>query len=278
MADTVDTAFVPAFQNVIVGLYAEDPDQLQSTVRLRTGVVGKTDHWERLGGVKLVPVTSRHQTTPHTEMVHSRRRAQMADRAGSELLDQLDEVKMMIDPRNEYTQNLVRAYRVFIAETLVDSLNAAAAEVLPAGSTVDLAGESRELKESGSALYFAFALALIFVFMVLAAQFESLLHPFTVMLAVPLAVTGALAALWLAGSTLNVYSQVGMILLIGLVTKNSILLVTYAKDLRERGRDPTAAMVEAGRIRLRPILMTSVATIMGALPIALGLGAGAGSR
>src|SRR3989338_1762242 len=126
MADTVDTAFIPAFQNVIVGLYAEYPDQLQSTVRLRTGVVGKTDNWERLGGVKFVPVTSRHQTTPHTEMTHSRRRAQMADRAGAEYLDQLDQVKMMIDPRNEYTQNLVRAYRVFIAETLVDALNAAA--------------------------------------------------------------------------------------------------------------------------------------------------------
>ncbi|MGH2831111.1 MAG: efflux RND transporter permease subunit, partial [Actinomycetota bacterium] len=84
--------------------------------------------------------------------------------------------------------------------------------------------------------------------------------------------------LWVAGSTLNVYSQVGMILLIGLVTKNSILLVTYANDLRERGQDPVAAMREAGRIRLRPILMTSVATVFGALPIALGLGAGAGSR
>jgi len=129
MADTIDTAFIPAFQNLIVSLYAEDPEGIQSTVRLRTGVVGKTDNWERLGGVKLVPVTSRHQKTPHTEMTHSRRRAVMADGAGSELLDQLDEVKMMIDPRNEYTQNLVRAYRVFIAETLVDSLNAAATVV-----------------------------------------------------------------------------------------------------------------------------------------------------
>jgi HAE1 family hydrophobic/amphiphilic exporter-1/multidrug efflux pump len=143
---------------------------------------------------------------------------------------------------------------------------------------VELAGESREFRESGSALYFAFAIALVFVFMVLASQFESLVHPFTVLLAVPLAVTGALGALWLADSTLNVYSQVGMILLIGLVTKNSILLVTYAKDLRERGYDALAAMREAGRIRLRPILMTSVASIFGALPIALGLGAGAGSR
>jgi multidrug efflux pump len=143
---------------------------------------------------------------------------------------------------------------------------------------VDLAGESREFRESGGTLYFAFLLALVFVFMVLAAQFESLLHPFTVLLAVPLAVTGALGALWVTGSTLNVYSQVAMILLIGLVSKNSILLVTYANDLRERGEDPVAAMREAGRIRLRPILMTSVAAVFGALPIALGLGAGAGSR
>ncbi len=160
----------------------------------------------------------------------------------------------------------------------LDSLNAAAAKVLPAGSTVDLAGESRELKESGGVLYFAFALALIFVFMVLAAQYESLLHPFTVLLAVPLAVTGALAALWVTGSTLNVYSQIAMILLIGLVSKNSILLVTYANQLRLEGHDAVSAMREAGRIRLRPILMTSVAAIFGALPIALGVGAGAGSR
>ena len=118
--------------------------------------------------------------------------------------------------------------------------------MLPAGSTVELAGESREFRESGSALYFAFALALIFVFMVLAAQFESLLHPFTVLLAVPLAVTGALAALWLAGSTLNVYSQVGMILLIGLVSKNSILLVTYANDLRAQGHDALVGDARGG--------------------------------
>jgi multidrug efflux pump len=200
-------------------------------------------------------------------------------------LDAVTRVEERVGPRQLNHYNRVRSFTLsasmapgFTLGQALDSLNAAAREVLPAGSTVDLAGESRELRESGSALYFAFALALVFVFMVLAAQYESLLHPFTVMLAVPLAVTGGLAALWVVGSTLNVYSQVGMILLIGLVTKNSILLVTYAKDLRESGRDPLAAMVEAGRIRLRPILMTSVATIMGALPIALGLGAGAGSR
>jgi multidrug efflux pump len=160
----------------------------------------------------------------------------------------------------------------------IDSLRAVSAEVLPAGSVIDLAGESRELEEGGNALYFAFILALIFVYMVLAAQFESLLHPFTVLLAVPLAVAGALFALKLAGSTMNVYSQVGMVLLIGLVSKNSILLVTYANDLRARGTEALEAIREAGRIRLRPILMTSVAAIFGALPIALGLGAGAASR
>ncbi len=160
----------------------------------------------------------------------------------------------------------------------IDSLNAAADAVLPPGASVALAGESRELEESGSALWFAFGLALVAVFLVLAAQFESLLHPFTVLLSVPLAATGALGTLLLTGSTLNLYSQIGMVLLIGIVTKNSILLVEYANQLRAKGLEPTAAMLEAGRIRLRPILMTSVATIMALMPIAFGLGAGAESR
>jgi multidrug efflux pump len=200
-------------------------------------------------------------------------------------LDAVTRIEERIGPRQLNHHNRVRSFTLsasmapgFTLGQALDSLNAVAAEVLPAGSTVELAGESREFSESGSALYFAFGLALVFVFMVLAAQFESLLHPFTVLLAVPLAVTGALAGLWLTGSTLNVYSQIAMILLIGLVTKNSILLVTYANDLRAKGHDALTAMREAGRIRLRPILMTSVASICGAMPIALGLGAGAGSR
>jgi multidrug efflux pump len=150
--------------------------------------------------------------------------------------------------------------------------------VLPPGSSIALAGESRELEESGNALYFAFLLALVVVFMVLAAQFESLIHPFTVILAVPLAVTGALVTLLLLGSTLNLFSQIGMILLIGLVTKNSILLVEYANQLKGAGVSAIEAMSRSAAIRLRPIVMTSVATIMGAMPIALGLGAGSASR
>jgi multidrug efflux pump len=166
----------------------------------------------------------------------------------------------------------------------LDSLDAVARQLLPAGTTTALAGESREYKESGSAIYFAFVIALIVVFMVLASQFESLLHPWTVLLAVPLAVTGALATLKFAavihrsGATMNLYSQIGMILLIGLVSKNSILLVEYTNQLREKGLDTVAAVLEAGRIRLRPILMTSVATIMGAVPVAWGVGAGSAAR
>jgi multidrug efflux pump len=160
----------------------------------------------------------------------------------------------------------------------LDSLNAVASELLPKGGSTALAGEMREFAESGTALYFAFFLALLVVYMVLAAQFESLVHPFTVLLAVPLAVTGALVTLFLTGATLNLYSQIGMILLIGLASKNSILLVEYANQLRERGLGLLEATLEAGRVRLRPILMTAFATIFGALPIALGLSAGSESR
>src|SRR5256886_4723761 len=171
----------------------------------------------------------------------------------------------------------------------LDSLDAVARQVLPPGTTTALAGESREYKESGSAIYFAFIIALIVVFMVLASQFESLVHPLTVLLAVPLAVTGALATLKVvalltptligrllnfSGATMNLYSQIGMILLIGLVSKNSILLVEYTNQLREKGLDTVAAVLEAGRIPVRPLLMTSVATLTGAVPVAWGGGAG----
>jgi multidrug efflux pump len=200
-------------------------------------------------------------------------------------LEALASVKEGVGPRELNHFNRVRSATItaglapgFTLGEALDSLNRIASEVLPKGSSTALAGESRELEESGSSLYFAFLLALLVVFMVLASQFESLVHPFTVLLAVPLAVTGALFTLKIAGSTLNLYSQIGMILLIGLVTKNSILLVEYVNQLRERGLSTVDAALEAGRIRLRPILMTSVATIMGAVPIAFGLGAGSISR
>ncbi|HEV8509254.1 MAG TPA: efflux RND transporter permease subunit [Gemmatimonadales bacterium] len=196
-----------------------------------------------------------------------------------------------VGPQSLLHYNRVRSFTLsgdvippFTLGDAADSLKAAAAQVLPPGSTTAYAGELREFSESGSSLMFVFILALVVVFMVLASQFESLLHPFTVLLAVPLAVTGALLLLWIVarlgspGGTINLYSQIGMILLIGLVTKNSILLVEYANQLKERGLSTIDAMLESGRIRLRPILMTSVCTIMGAIPIAYGLGAGSTSR
>lgn len=200
-------------------------------------------------------------------------------------LSAVTRVEEGISPKQLNHYNRIAAFTLsaglapgFTLGEALDSLNRLAKEVLPKGSTTALAGESRELEESGGSLYFAFGLALLVVFMVLASQFESLVHPFTVLLAVPLAVAGALAVLWVAGSTLNLYSQIGMVLLIGLVTKNSILLVEYANQLREKGKTAFEAMQEAGRIRLRPILMTSVATITSAVPVALGLGAGSISR
>jgi len=200
-------------------------------------------------------------------------------------LEQLAQVKEGVGPRQLSHYMRVRSAQLsaglapgFTLGEALDSLERIAGEVLPAGSTIALTGESRELRESGSSLYFAFLLALIVVFMVLASQFESVVHPFTVLMAVPLAVTGALFTLWIAGSSINLYSQIGMILLIGLVTKNSILLVEYTNQLREKGLETTAALLEAGRVRLRPILMTSVAVVMGAIPIALALGAGSISR
>jgi multidrug efflux pump len=123
-----------------------------------------------------------------------------------------------------------------------------------------------------------FLLAIIFIYLVLSAQFESFVHPFTILLSVPLAVFGALFTLYVFGESLNIYSQIGLIMLIGLVTKNGILIVEFANQQRVKGLSINDAVREAATIRLRPILMTSLATIFGILPIAIGLGAGAESR
>jgi multidrug efflux pump len=293
-------ATIPGLLNVDTDLRVTKPEIVISLDRDRAEDLGvpardvATTLQTLLGGRDVSRFTSDNKLYDVILRLDPAERATPSDIRGLEVrgtggqlvpLDAVTQVDERIGPRQLNHFNRVGAFTLsaslapgFTLGAALDSLDAAAAEVLPAGSTIELAGESREFRESGGALYFAFGLALIFVFMVLAAQFESLVHPFTVMLAVPLAVTGALLALWLVGSTLNVYSQIAMILLIGLVSKNSILLVTYANDLRLQGRTALEAMREAGRIRLRPILMTSVAAVFGALPIALGLGAGAGSR
>jgi multidrug efflux pump subunit AcrB len=132
--------------------------------------------------------------------------------------------------------------------------------------------------ESSSNISFAFILGLILIYLILAAQFESFREPFIIMLTVPLAMAGALLSLWVFGMTLNIFSEIGMIMLVGLVTKNGILIVEFANQKRAAGLEKFEATLEASSARLRPILMTSLATIFGALPIALGLGAGAESR
>jgi multidrug efflux pump len=173
------------------------------------------------------------------------------------------------------TANLVPG--VSLGQAL-DDLDHIVATSLPPGVKHEYAGQSLEYKTSSSSLYFMFLLAIVFIYLVLAAQFESFVHPFTILLAVPLAVFGALLALFIFRESLNIYSQIGLIMLIGLVTKNSILIVEFSNQLRARGESVTEAVIHAATIRLRPILMTSFATIFGVLPIAIGLGAGAESR
>ena len=151
-------------------------------------------------------------------------------------------------------------------------------EIIKPGMRTAYAGESKTFRESNRNLYVTFALALAVIFLVLAAQFESFRHPWTILLAVPPALSGAVLSLVTIDGTLSIYSQIGMVILIGLVTKNSILIVEFANQLRERGLDVTQAVIEAATLRLRPILMTTCATILGALPLALATGAGAAGR
>jgi len=157
-------------------------------------------------------------------------------------------------------------------------LEKSAQEVVGQSGRTELDGQSREFRESGQQLLMIFLLALAFIYLVLSAQFESFVGPFVIMLTVPLGVIGALAALHFTGGTLNVYSKAGLVMLIGLVTKNGILIVEFANQLREKGKDRLEAVIEASALRLRPILMTSLATVLGALPLATAIGPGAESR
>ncbi len=157
-------------------------------------------------------------------------------------------------------------------------MQAAANKVLPATAQTDYAGQSREFRESATGLYFVFVLALAFIYLVLAAQFESFIDPFVIMLTVPLSMTGALAALQMSGGTMNVYSQIGLVTLVGLITKHGILIVEFANQLQRAGTDIRKAVEEAAVLRLRPILMTTGAMVLGAVPLAYAKGAGAESR
>ncbi|TVR38087.1 MAG: hypothetical protein EA392_11000 [Cryomorphaceae bacterium] len=160
----------------------------------------------------------------------------------------------------------------------IDEMDRIAAAVLDDTFRTTLAGTSKEFKESSNSLVFAFLLSLVLVYLVLAAQFESFVDPLIIMFTVPLAMTGAVLVLFLFGQTLNIFSQIGIIVLTGIVTKNGILIVEFANQIQARGKSVTESAVEAAGLRFRPILMTSMATVLGVLPIALALGAASTSR
>ncbi|MEN9559308.1 MAG: hypothetical protein RLZZ502_519, partial [Pseudomonadota bacterium] len=201
-------------------------------------------------------------------------------------LSNLVTIKEGVSPRNLVHFQRMRAATVsanlapgYSLGEAIDYMNAAAKKTLPATVSTDLApGVSREFRDSSSDIYFVFLLALGFIYLVLAAQFESFIDPFIIMLSVPLSMTGALLALQWSGGTLNIYSQIGLITLVGLITKHGILIVEFANQQRDQGQGIVDAVVTAATLRLRPILMTTGAMVLGAIPLALARGAGAESR
>ncbi|MEW5889603.1 MAG: efflux RND transporter permease subunit [Pseudomonadota bacterium] len=229
----------------------------------------------------IVQTVDEHRATPHDiSRIYVRGRDERMIPLSN--LVQVDET---VSPRelNHFAQrraviiqaNLAPGYAMGEALAFLDGV---ARRVLPPGFATDYSGQSREFRTSTASLTLTFALALAFIYLVLSAQFESFRDPFVIMLTVPLSMTGALLALFLSGGTLNVYSQIGLVTLIGLITKHGILIVEFTNQLREQGRELRAALIEAAGLRLRPILMTTGAMVLGAIPLALASGAGAESR
>ena len=200
-------------------------------------------------------------------------------------LANLVDVKEGVAPQSLNHFQRLRAVKVtgtllpgYTIDEALKSLDAVAKSTLAGIAQTSLDGQSREFRASGSEIYFVFVLALMFIYLVLSAQFESFVSPFVIMLSVPLSMTGALFALWLTGGTLNIYSQVGLITLVGLITKHGILIVEFANQLRAKGEDMMSAVIDSATLRLRPILMTTGAMVLGSVPLALATGAGAESR
>jgi len=240
---------------VIVQARAQDRNNSQDLKNVFVRTSAGTTVGAATGGGELVPLSNL---------------VTLAEVAGPQGLNRVDRLRSI-------TIQGTPAAGVSLGEA-IEVLEQAAAEVLPPDVKIGYSGQSKEYKQTSSSIYVTFSVALLVVFLVLAAQFESWIAPVTIMLAVPLALTGGLAALLLTGQTLNVYSQIGMVLLIGIMTKNGILIVEFANQLREEGQDLRTAVLEASVTRLRPILMTSIATVFGAVPLMLSGGAGAEAR
>ncbi len=200
-------------------------------------------------------------------------------------LSNVVKVRESVAPRDLRRFNQLRAITIqanlapgYTLGEAIQAVDAAAAEVLPQGTATDLGGQAREFRDASSNLLLIFVMALAFIYLVLSAQFESFRDPLMIMISVPLSMTGALGALWLTGGTLNIYSQIGLVTLIGLITKHGILIVEFSNVLQAEGRARREAILDAATLRLRPILMTTAAMILGAVPLALASGAGAESR
>jgi multidrug efflux pump len=209
-----------------------------------------------------------------------------AERTGELVpLSNLTKLEDMAGPSQLQRHNRMRAVTItanlapgYTLGEALDYLENVIRTELPATAQLDYRGESLEFKEASGALYFTFGIALFVVFLVLAAQFESFVHPLVIMVTVPLAVAGGLLGLAIAGMTLNIYSQIGIIMLVGIAAKNGVLIVEFINQLRDRGMAFEAAIVEAARIRLRPVVMTAFAAVMGAVPLILAEGPGSASR
>jgi len=209
-----------------------------------------------------------------------------ADRSGELIpLSNLTSLEDMAGPSQLQRHNRMRAITISgqlapgytLGEALTYLENIVRAE-LPGTAQIDYRGESLEYKEAAGALYFTFGIALFVVFLVLAAQFESFIHPLVIMVTVPLAVAGGLLGLAVSGVTLNIYSQIGLIMLVGIAAKNGVLIVEFINQMRDQGMEFNDAIVEGSRIRLRPVIMTAFAAIMGAVPLIFAEGPGAASR
>lgn len=195
------------------------------------------------------------------------------------------DLRETVSPRSLNHFNRMRAFTIsanlsagYSLSEALDFVTTTALRLLPAAAATDLDGQSREYRDSSRGLNLAFVVALLFVFLLMAALFESFLDPLVILLTVPLAVTGALVTLYLSGESLSVYSKIGLLTLIGLITKHGILIVDFANRKQAEGRTALEAVVQAARLRLRPILMTTVAMVLGALPLIFATGAGAASR
>ncbi len=243
-----------------VATYVVDGEEYEIIMQAESQQRRTTDDLQNI----FVRSTSSGQLLPLSNLVS------IEERSGASQLNRFNRLRSVT-----ISANLMGEYSLPEALAFFEDL---VRDELPAAAQLDFAGESLEYKEASGGIVFTFGIALLVVFLVLAAQFESFIHPIIIMVAVPLAVAGGLLGLYLSDTPFNIFSQIGMIILIGIATKNGILIVEFINQMRESGVDFEKSIVEGARIRLRPVLMTTISTSAGAIPLMLASGAGSVSR